>query len=425
MVMLLELEGERSVDEISLDEVRARLAANSRLRAWIDAQDLRLVARLERDLRDPVGPVTVLPEREIMLHAGLSSRDASALVGRAHTVDEIPALNEALASGSTTAGHVDAMSRGLKIAGADKARFLELSGDLVAAATRLPVGEFAALVRDVARSVVSDGGLATFERQRRSTYLKFWTDPEGMTQLRGAFDPERGALIQGLITREVERRFHSGDPVATETPMPWIEPNDHRAAIALVDLVSVDPSAERFPAAPRAEVVVHIPLDVLKGVEIPGSAASRTAFGAELPVETVRRMACSADIIPVVLDGASVPIDVGRSKRLATAPQRRALEAVHRTCAAPGCDTPYHHCQIHHIDYWESGGPTDLDNMVPLCSRHHHAAHEGGWTLRLNPQSRTVTFTPPGYPSVSRSVSRSSSGATPGSSSGATSGETS
>ena len=100
-------------------------------------------------------------------------------------------------------------------------------------------------------------------------------------------------------------------------------------------------------------------------------------------------------IIPVVLNGDGIPIDVGRSKRLATATQRRALETIHTTCAIPECDTPYHHCQIHHIDYWENGGPTNLDNMVPLCTRHHHLAHEGRWTLSLNPTTRTVTFEPP------------------------------
>ncbi len=102
----------------------------------------------------------------------------------------------------------------------------------------------------------------------------------------------------------------------------------------------------------------------------------RTSSGADLPVETVRRMACDAAIIPMVFDGSSVPIDVGRSKRLATVNQRRALEARYRTCASPGCDVGFERCHIHHIDHWENGGSTDLHNLIPLCSRHHQAAHE-------------------------------------------------
>ena len=104
------------------------------------------------------------------------------------------------------------------------------------------------------------------------------------------------------------------------------------------------------------------------------------------------RSACEADIIPMVLGGNSVPLDVGRSRRLATVHQRRALEAIHPTCAIPDCDVGFHHCQIHHIDYWEHGGPTNMDNQIPLCSKHHHAAHEGGWKLTLDPTTRVVTI---------------------------------
>ena len=146
---------------------------------------------------------------------------------------------------------------------------------------------------------------------------------------------------------------------------------------------------------PRAEVVVHVDLATLKD-GLHGHSTCRTEFGQDLSAETVRRLACEAEIIPVVLDGRSVPIDVGRSKRLATVHQRRALEAMYETCAVPECSVPFHYCQIHHIDYWESGGSTDLSNMVPLCNSHHHAAHEGGWTLHLNPNTRELTVLYPG-----------------------------
>ncbi|MSZ99743.1 MAG: hypothetical protein F2581_04045, partial [Actinobacteria bacterium] len=56
------------------------------------------------------------------------------------------------------------------------------------------------------------------------------------------------------------------------------------------------------------------------------------------------------------------------------------------------CEVIFDHCNIHHIEYWENGGPTDLNNMVPLCSQHHHAAHEGGWKLTLNPETRKLTI---------------------------------
>ena len=67
---------------------------------------------------------------------------------------------------------------------------------------------------------------------------------------------------------------------------------------------------------------------------------------------------------------------------------------MHETCAVPHCGVRVKHCVPHHIDWWENGGGTDLHNLVPLCSRHHHKVHEGGWTLTMD-ESRKVTLVRP------------------------------
>ena len=69
---------------------------------------------------------------------------------------------------------------------------------------------------------------------------------------------------------------------------------------------------------------------------------------------------------------------------------------MYRTCAHPSCTVPFDSCRIHHVIYWERGGLSDLDNMIPLCERHHHLVHEGGWTLQLFPDRRTTWRTPDG-----------------------------
>ena len=50
--------------------------------------------------------------------------------------------------------------------------------------------------------------------------------------------------------------------------------------------------------------------------------------------------------------------------------------------------------KMHHVWWWEHGGPTDLDNLLPTCSRHHHAVHDHGWKLKLLPD-RTLEITLP------------------------------
>lgn len=84
-----------------------------------------------------------------------------------------------------------------------------------------------------------------------------------------------------------------------------------------------------------------------------------------VPVETIRRLLCEGDVCRVVTNGASMPLDVGRTQRLATPYQWRALIAVSRgTCEFPGCNLAHERCQVHHLTPWEAGGPTDLDNLA-------------------------------------------------------------
>ena len=99
-------------------------------------------------------------------------------------------------------------------------------------------------------------------------------------------------------------------------------------------------------------------------------------------------------IIPIVLGGNSQVIDVGRARRLATADQRRALRAMHQTCAAPDCPVRFGDCDIHHLQEWRDADATDLDNLIPLCSRHHHLIHEGRW----RPPARAAAAERPARP---------------------------
>lgn len=383
----------RDLAGLPVEDLRVELAEAKRLRALLDARVLEIVSLLEATMTAAHSPVRAIPEFELMEHSGMTRREAGDTVRRAHLIDEAPLLGEALAGGTLTTGHLDAISRSARIAGDGREAFLGLLPDLIGAATDMTVGEFTALVTSTAKDFVSDGGTGLFDDQCKSTHLKMWNDKEGMVHLRGAFDPLSGAVLQTHLQTTLEAMFHSGDKTVPLDHHPWIEANDHRRAHALIALVSASSSASESRV--RSDVVVHIDLATLTG-GLSATSTHRTAYGADLPVETIRRMSCEAGIIPLVLNGTGVPLDIGRSQRLASAGQRRALEAAHLTCAMPGCEVAFHHCQIHHIEYWEHGGPTDLDNMVPLCSRHHHAAHEGGWTLSLDSESRLLTASPPG-----------------------------
>jgi hypothetical protein len=116
-----------------------------------------------------------------------------------------------------------------------------------------------------------------------------------------------------------------------------------------------------------------------------GVGAADLDTGIKISAGEARRLACNAGIVPAVLDGASVPLDLGRERRLHTSHQRRALALLHDSCAIAGCERPYAWCEIHHPHPWSQGGPTSLDNALPLCGHHHRRAHDPAYDLRRHP----------------------------------------
>ena len=68
------------------------------------------------------------------------------------------------------------------------------------------------------------------------------------------------------------------------------------------------------------------------------------------------------------------------TKRRPTKAQRRRIEAVTMTCVFPGCRMPAQRSDIDHRNAWTDGGPTQEDNLQPLC-RHDHRLKHAGWKL--------------------------------------------
>lgn len=299
------------ISTMNIGDVRRELAVTRTEKARLVAREIALVARMEALLTDETNPAFVVPEHELMAHAGMSSREARDAVNRSRVAQLAPTMGDVLADGRTTPAHLDLLGRGLQKVGADTDAFLAHSSELARAASTMNLRDFQKLVDHTVASVRTDDGLSTFERQRQNTYLRTWTDTEGMTNLRGRFDPVSGAAIRSVLEQRIDHIFHSGDNEVPVAVAPGIEPNDHRDLLACPTSSCCD---SHEPAA--------------------GVPASKH-------------------------------------------------------------EVPFHRCQIHHIDYWENGGRTDLDNQVPLCTRHHHAAHEGGWMLSLDPGTRTVSFQMP------------------------------
>jgi hypothetical protein len=129
----------------------------------------------------------------------------------------------------------------------------------------------------------------------------------------------------------------------------------------------------------KANITVTIDLEDLKAAT--ADAIGRTVYSGGLSAATIRRLACDANIIPLVLGSNSEPLDVGRLERLVTKAMRRALDARDRGCVV--CGAPPVMCDAHHLISWLDGGDTKVSNLALLCRRHHVDLHRGRWHITI------------------------------------------
>lgn len=125
----------------------------------------------------------------------------------------------------------------------------------------------------------------------------------------------------------------------------------------------------------------------------PGSGAGTLMFTGPVTASTVRKIACDADIIPLVLGGDGRVLDIGRASRIFPPHIRKAIMARDGGCAFPQCTIPAPWCEAHHVDYWSRGGTTGTEQGALLCSHHHHVIHKEQWTIQV--RSGVPWFIPP------------------------------
>ena len=157
------------------------------------------------------------------------------------------------------------------------------------------------------------------------------------------------------------------------------------SGVGVVSGVGVGGFHRRVQALPLLRVSTSLQ-DLTHGL----NNAGVTDSGEHLAVQTLRRLACDAQIIPMVLNSKSRVIDVGRRTRVINEALRIAVIHRDKHCVWPGCNTPPDRCDCHHVEHWADGGPTTLDNLALLCHHHHILLHEGGYKLKQHNNHWTV-----------------------------------
>jgi Domain of unknown function (DUF222)/HNH endonuclease len=242
-----------------------------------------------------------------------------------------------------------------------------------------------------------DDGVNDWDRKKQLNRLRFGPkDDEGMTPVAGRLDPELADRVQSTLRRKAEELWRGEAAGRADQVMPWGErTSEQRLAEALGEVCRrADGADVRDGRRAPGRAIVTMELDVLLGK----LGEAHLPDGTPVPASVARRMACSAGLVPAVLDGTSVPLDLGRARRLATAGQRDALGLMYDTCTIAGCTAPAGWCDVHHIEPFgpPANGATNLANLTFACSRCHDLVHRPGWRVAKDPDGTVHTWAPGG-----------------------------
>jgi hypothetical protein len=164
---------------------------------------------------------------------------------------------------------------------------------------------------------------------------------DGRVAFRGIFDPVGGATVRVAIAA-LCGRSGAGDERSRA----------RRLADGLVELASH--ALDQGFATERGSVRPHLQLtasvETVMGMR--GAPGGDLEFAGAVPAATVQRLACDASVRRVLLDSKSVVIDVGRARRVPSAPAMAALRVRDRGCVWPGCDRPASWTTAHHLVHW-------------------------------------------------------------------------
>jgi hypothetical protein len=305
----------------------------------------------------------------LSIRYGISCWKAHRWIAAAHALEGLPRLSEAFRSGALSIDKV-----------VELARFAtqETEGRLISWAK----GVSAACIRRRA-DLASRPSIEEAREAERARFLSCWyVDNSRRFGLEAELPAAEGAVVRRALERLAE----------TLPMMPGEEGPCYASARRADALVALCSSTIGVDADPdRATVIVHAPVEALAAAD----QSCEIEGGGVIHPETARRLLCNARVQALIEDPGGNPEGLGRLTREPSAWMLRQLRYRDRECRFPGCGAR-RFTQAHHIRWWERGGPTDLGNLLLVCTFHHKLVHEYGWAVQRYKDGTVRWFRPDG-----------------------------
>ncbi|TDX81252.1 HNH endonuclease [Rathayibacter sp. PhB151] len=177
------------------------------------------------------------------------------------------------------------------------------------------------------------------------------------------------------------------------------------------DIAGTTPNEEHRPDPtfiPGIRAEVRLTLAASTAVGLDDAPADLDGYGpvpAEIARELIRTAASFTRVLTDPETGAVV--SVGRTHRVPPPQMRLHLQLRDQTCRFAGCTRPAATSEADHTLEWRNGGETSLENLVSLCTSHHHIRHGDQWTyvrhddeaiVWTSPTGRRISNRPPALP---------------------------
>ncbi|MFD2418956.1 HNH endonuclease signature motif containing protein [Amycolatopsis pigmentata] len=289
---------------------------------------------------------------------------------------QLPVVAEALSDGALGPDHVEAIRKavtGLPDAATVEDRVIAEKILCEAATTSEPF-VVKRLGDEIAQRLDPDGDEPKDkELLRPQRRLDVQETRDGRVLGRFDLDTETGALLSALLSPHTAPRSTDEGPDRRS--------RSERYGDAFRDILTLAAQCESTPteAGEPATLMVSVTLEELKS----GIGHGLLDGYWNLSAAQIRRIACDAAVVPVVLGSKSEILDIGRATRIVPRAIRRALIRRDKGCSFPSCAKKAKWCQAHHILEWFSGGPTALENLALVCHYHHQVLHHSDWQVRM------------------------------------------
>lgn len=370
--------------ELSSDELLDALAESERRLAAVQAEQLQILALLERRPSSLTLPGTDdkhWVREQVACVLNCSPEFAGHRLAQAERLDRFAAI-ELLADARVSFAQLRVLAD--QLAPLDERAALAVAARVLPNAAEQSYAAFRAAVRRAVLTLAPKTDAAERAHNVADRRVRIEPAGAGVMSLWALLPEEHATAIAAAITTAASR-------VAADD----LRTTEQRRADALTQLIVNGDSAD-LPTQPSLRPAVNVCVALSTLLELDDQPGELDGVG-PIPAALARRLAHdrTGTWRRIVTDPIGQLIDYGRSTYRPPTALADHVTARDRTCRFPHCTRravvrgkPA--AEIDHRIAWSAGGPTNQHNLQVLCSRHHHLKDETRLTTHRGPDGTTT-----------------------------------